>query len=64
MCEVAERIIMEDPSEYRPEFKNKKDFRDFSFHTVPERVIKVRKTYEYYINLNETQAIPFFRCAS
>ena len=46
-------IVMDDPSEYRPETRNKDEFRDFRMHTVPERVINVYKamhknqTYEF-----------------
>ena len=46
-------LVMDDPSEYRPETRNKADFRDFRIHTVPERVVNVYKamhtnqTYEF-----------------
>ena len=45
-------IIMDDPSEYRPETRNKEDFRDFRMHTVPERVINVYKA----MHANQTYA--------
>jgi len=47
------RVAMDDPSEYRPEYKGKTDFRNFNIHTVPERVIKVyqvmhkNQTYDF-----------------
>lgn len=43
----------DDPSEFRPEYKDQKDFRDFRIHTVPERVINVyrqmhkHQTYDF-----------------
>lgn len=45
-------VIMDDPSEYRPETRNKEDFRDFRMHTVPERVINVYKA----MHANQTYA--------
>lgn len=40
--DVAEsRLTMEDPSEYRPEYKDKAEFRDFRIHAVPDRVKNV-----------------------
>ena len=43
---------MDDPSEYRPETRDKTDFRDFRLHTVPERVINVYKA----MHANQTYA--------
>ena len=45
-------IVMGDPSEYRPETRNKEEFRDFRMHTVPERVINVYKA----MHANQTYA--------
>lgn len=40
---------MDDPSEFRPEFKDKTEFRDFNIHTVPERVKKVKTCFRYTV---------------
>jgi len=40
-ADLQTKIVMEDPSEYRPEYKGKEDFRNFDIHTTPERVVKV-----------------------
>ena len=37
----AHRLVMDDPSEYRPEHKDKTEFRDFRIHAVPDRVKNV-----------------------
>ncbi|KAL4231424.1 hypothetical protein ACF0H5_009001 [Mactra antiquata] len=51
----AEKLQLEDPSDFRPEFKEKKDFRDFNIHTVPERVIKV------YKDMHQNQTLQFVK---
>jgi len=39
---AAVHVQLVDPSDFRPEYKDTTQFRDFRMHTVPERVIKVR----------------------
>lgn len=50
---MVDRLVMDDPSEYRPEFKDKSQYRDFSFHTVSEKVIKT------YTNMHSEQTYEF-----
>ena len=45
-------IVLEDPSEYRPEHKDVKDFREFSIHTSPQRVINTYKMMHTYQTLD------------
>ena len=49
------KMVLEDPSEYRPEFKSKDNFRDFNIHTTPERVINV------YKNMHTFQTLDFVK---
>lgn len=49
------KISMEDPSEFRPEFKDKTEFRDFNIHTVPDRVKKV------YQAMHKNQTLQFVK---
>ncbi|OWF51858.1 inositol oxygenase-like [Mizuhopecten yessoensis] len=38
------RIVLTDPSEYRPEYRDKASYRDFNIHTCPARVIDTYKS--------------------
>lgn len=52
---VDTRVVLEDPSEYRPDYKNKDDFRDYNIHTTPERVVKT------YTTMHENQTYEFVK---
>lgn len=51
----SEPIHWEDPSEYRPEKKDVKDFRDYDIHSTPERVIKT------YYDMHTNQTLDFVK---
>ncbi|XP_069107439.1 inositol oxygenase-like [Argopecten irradians] len=62
------KVVLSDPSEYRPEYKDKKDYREFDIHNSPTRVINtyrnmhthqtleyVRGKIEYYTKFNHAE---------
>lgn len=48
-------IVLEDPSEYRPEHKKKEDFRNFNIHTTPAHVV------ETYRQMHTQQTLEYVR---
>lgn len=48
-------ILLEDPSEYRPEHKKKEDFRNFNIHTTPAHVV------ETYRQMHTKQTLEYVR---
>lgn len=61
-------ILLEDPSEYRPEHKKKEDFRNFNIHTTPAHVVETyrqmhtKQTLEYVRQKMEYWGMSFFFC--
>lgn len=59
-------ILLEDPSEYRPEHKKKEDFRNFNIHTTPAHVVETyrqmhtKQTLEYVRQKMEYWGMFFF----
>ncbi|CAL1529065.1 unnamed protein product [Lymnaea stagnalis] len=49
------KLVLQDPSEYRPEHRDANAFRDFRIHNVPERVVK---TYDL---MHTNQTVDFVR---
>lgn len=48
-------ILLEDPSEYRPEHKKKEDFRNFNIHSTPAHVV------ETYRQMHTKQTLEYVR---